>query len=120
MTAAANEVRAKHATALAEHEEERATAQAQLEADQAERAEEQAEEHRANEATYVAQLAGFVCGGDGAGGFELVREATAQAESVEESGNQGFGARERRRFRYGCWWLLAALRWWRLQRLLRD
>ena len=52
-TVAANEVRAKHATVLAEHE----AARAQWEKDQEERAREQAAEQIATQATYEAQLA---------------------------------------------------------------
>ena len=71
MSAAAVQQRAKHATALA-----------QWEKDQAERAQEQAEERHATQATYEAQLADSYAEAT-ARAQDYARRATAQAESDE-------------------------------------
>ena len=71
VTAAANEVRAKYATVLA-----------QWEADQMERAEEQAKKRRAIEATYEAQLSESYAAAT-ARANAAVREATAKAMEVQ-------------------------------------
>ena len=70
------------ATAAAQEQVKYATALAQWEAEQAERAEEQAEKQRAIEATYEAQLSVSYAAAT-ARADALVREATAQAKLIE-------------------------------------